>query len=87
MCIAAHNYDDNRFFGNLYKLDLGDEIKIYDSSGYCVLYLIYDKFETDNTNTSPTSQDTNGLKEITLVTCNNLNKKRLIIKAQQKERT
>ena len=87
MCVAAHNYDDDRFFGNLYKLDLGDEIKIYDSSGYCISYLVYDKFETDNSDTSSTSQDTNSLKEITLVTCNNLNKKRLIIKAKQKERT
>ena len=87
MCIVAHNYNDDRFFGNLDKLNLGDEIKIYDSSGYCISYLIYNKFEVENNDTSPTSQDTNGLKEITLVTCNNLNKKRLIVKAKQKEQT
>ena len=87
MCIAAHNYNDDRFFGNLDKLDLGDEIKIYDSSGYFLSYFVYDKFEVENSNTTSTDQNTNGLREITLVTCNNFNKKRLIVKAKQKERT
>ena len=83
MCIAGHNYNDDRFFGNLYKLDVNDEIKIYDSSGYCVSYLVYEKFEIDENDTSPTDQETNNLREITLVTCNNINKKRLIIKAKE----
>ncbi len=83
LCIAAHNYDDNRFFGNLYKLDIGDVINIYDYNNFLVSYYVYDKFEVLENNTSSTSQNTNGKREITLVTCNNFNKNRLIIKAKE----
>ena len=82
LCIAAHNYDDNRFFSNLYKLDIGDEIRIFDSSNSLLKYYIYDKYETSKTDTSCTSQNTNEKKEITLVTCNNFNGNRLIVKAK-----
>ena len=83
LCIAGHNYDDNTFFSNLHKLNIGDEINIYDSSGSFGKYFIYNKYETDKKDTSCTSQDTNGNKEITLVTCNNFNGNRLIIKAME----
>lgn len=32
LCIAAHNYNDNRFFGNLSKLNINDEIELYSSN-------------------------------------------------------
>lgn len=83
LCIAAHNYDDGRFFSNLYKLNIGDEIKISDYTGYTVNYIVYEKYEINENNTSCTSQNTSGKKEITLVTCNNLNKNRLIVKAKE----
>lgn len=82
LCIAAHNYDDNRFFGNLHKLDIGDIVNIYDSSNNLTSYIIYNKFESSESDTSCTHQNTNGKKELTLITCNNLNKNRLIIKAK-----
>lgn len=81
MCIASHNYDDNRFFSNLYKLNLGDIINIYDSNNLCVSYKVYEKYEISSKDTSCTSQNTEGKREITLVTCNNYNNNRLIIKA------
>lgn len=83
LCIAAHNYDDDRFFSNLYKLNIGDEIKIYDSLNSLIKYYIYNKYETNKNDTSCTSQETNRSKEITLVTCNNFNGNRLIIKAKE----
>jgi len=82
LCIAGHNYDNNQFFSNLYKLNIGDEIRIYDSSNSLIKYYVYDKYETNKNDTSCTSQDTNGRKEITLVTCNNFNGNRFIIKAK-----
>lgn len=82
LCIAAHNYDDDRFFGNLYKLDVGDVVNIYDSSNNLMHYIIYDKFESSEKDTSCINQNTNGKRELTLITCNNLNKNRLIIKAK-----
>ena len=39
-------------------------------------------YETSNSDVSCTSQETFGFKEITLVTCNNFNRKRLIVKAK-----
>lgn len=83
LCIAAHNYDDNRFFSNLYKLNIGEKIIIYDYTNSSITYYIYDKYETNKNDTSCTSQDTYGAREITLVTCNNLNGNRLIIKAKE----
>ena len=85
LCIAGHNYDDDRFFGNLNKLEIGDIIKISDSNNSVVTYDVYDKFEIVDSDTTCTNQNTNGRKEITLVTCNNLNKKRLIIKAKEQQ--
>ena len=85
LCIAAHNYNDNRFFGNLYKLEIGDKINIYDSSNFCITYYVYNKFETLESDVSSTSQNTNGNREITLVTCNNTNKKRVIVKAKEEK--
>lgn len=83
LCIAAHNYDDDSFFSNLYKLSIGDTINIYDSNNKKVLYYIYDKFEIAKSDTSCTNQNTNQKKEITLVTCNNINKNRLVLKAKE----
>lgn len=83
LCIAAHNYDDNRFFSNLYRLNIGDKINIYDSNNYLISYYIYAKYEIDKNDTSCTLQNTYGKKEITLVTCNNLNGNRLIVKAKE----
>lgn len=82
MCIAGHNYDDNSFFSNLNKLDIGDNINIYDSNSNSISYEVYEKYEISERDTACTSQDTNGKKEITLVTCNNVNKNRLIVKAK-----
>ena len=82
LCIAAHNYDDDRFFGNLHKLNIGDMINIYDSSNNVTPYYVYDKFESSEKDTSCINQDVHVLKELTLITCNNLNKNRLIIKSK-----
>lgn len=83
MCIAGHNYDDSRFFGKLFDLSVGDTIRIYDLNNTFVNYSVYAKYEILKEDTSPTNQNTNGKREITLVTCNNFNKNRLIIKAKE----
>ena len=44
-------------------------------------YTVYDKYEVSKDNSDVLSQDTNGKIELTLITCNNWNKKRIIIKA------
>lgn len=83
LCVAGHNYVDYRFFSRLNELKKGDSIEIYDLTGKKVFYKVYDKFEIDPSDSSCTSQNTNGQKEITLLTCNNVNGKRLVIKAKE----
>lgn len=83
LCIAAHNYNDSRFFSNLNKLTIGDSINISDSSNKVITYYVYDKFEVSDNNSYCMNQDTGGKREITLVTCNNVSKNRLIVKAKE----
>lgn len=82
LCIAGHNFNDNRFFSKLDKLTINDSILIYDSKGNSLEYFVYDKYEVTTDDLSCTSQDTNEEKEVTLITCNNLNGMRIIIKAK-----
>ena len=84
MCLAGHNYNNNKFFSNLYKLNLDDIITIYDSSNISVNYKVSEIFEVDASNTSILEQNTN-LRELTLITCNNINKNRIILKAKEIE--
>ena len=80
--ICGHNFDNGDFFSDLKLLELEDIIKIYNLNSRCVSYKVYDKFEVLPSDLSCTVQD-NTKKEITLITCNNQNKKRLIIKAKE----
>lgn len=52
--------------------------------GRKVNYSVYDSFETDYNDLSCTNQETNGKKEITLITCNNIKNRRRVIKASEK---
>ena len=83
LCLAGHNYVDYKFFSRLNELDLNDKIKIYDLTGNFIEYSIYDIYETDPNNTSCTFQDTKGSRIVTLVTCNNVNGKRLVLHAKE----
>lgn len=83
LCIAGHNYNNYKFFSKLKDLNIGDTVNIYDLSGTKIKYSIYNKYETDYNDLSCTAQDTNGKREITLVTCNNIKNKRRVIKAKE----
>lgn len=82
LCIAGHNYVDYKFFSRLNELEIDDTIKIYDLSGKMIEYSIYKKYEVEITDVSCTSQDTNGKNIITLLTCNNVSGKRLVLVAK-----
>lgn len=80
--IAAHNYNDNRFFGRLDELDIKDEIILEDLEGKRYKYIIFDIFETNEEDLSVLFS--NKTYELTLLTCNNSNGKRIIVKAYMK---
>lgn len=84
LCIAGHNYNSYKFFSKLKDLSNGDIISIYDLSGKKIDYLVYNSYETDYNDLTCTNQETNGKKEITLITCNNIKNKRRVIKAIEK---
>lgn len=83
LCIAGHNYVDYKLFSRLNELNIDDIIEIYDLQGNCLMYSIYDIYETKPDDLSCTFQETNGKKIVTLITCNNVNGKRLVIHAKE----
>lgn len=80
---AGHNYRNGTFFSNNKKLQKGDKIYITDTSGERVTYKITKKYETDTSDSSYMNRDTNGKREISLTTCTDDTKNRLIIWAEE----
>lgn len=80
--IIGHNYRNGLFFSNNKKLNIGDKIYITDVEGNKMTYTIYNKFETTPEDTSFYQRDTGGKPEVTLSTCTDDSKARLIICAK-----
>lgn len=82
--IAGHNYRNNRFFSKVPKLEIGDRIRITDASGKKINYTVFDKYEVKPTNTECIN-DVPGKENkrvVTLITCTNDSKKRVIVQAE-----
>lgn len=80
-CIVGHNYRSDKFFSKVPKLENGEIIEIKDLTGKTVKYKVYDKYIVEPEDVSCTSQLTNGKTEITVITCTNDSKKRVVVKA------
>ena len=83
ICIAGHNYNNDMFFSNIDKLQNGDEIYIYNNNGFKCIYKVFGKYEVKENDLSPIYNYNKNEKTLTLITCNNLNNNRIIIKAKQ----
>lgn len=81
-CIVGHNYRNSKFFSKVPTLENGDIIRITDMSGKVVEYSVYAKYNVVPSDTTCTDQRTNGKREITLITCTNDSKERVIVKAR-----
>ena len=82
-CIAGHSSTVyNNIFNDLYKIKMDDEIIITTSNGEFT-YVVNEIFETEPTNMNVLNQD-NDIKELTIVTCANQGKDRLIVKGRLK---
>ena len=77
--ISGHNYRNGSFFGNNDKLKLGDKVYITDNSGTKLKYNIYNIYETSPDDGDFIMRETNGKREISLQTCTDNSKGRLII--------
>lgn len=83
--LVGHNYRNGTFFSNNKKLEKGDKIYITDNTGKKVTYEIYHKYETGTGDFSYATRDVEeGVREISLSTCNDDSSKRLIIWAREK---
>lgn len=82
-CVVGHNYKNKKMFGKLSEIKNGDIVELTDNSGKTVKYTVYNKYVVEPDDVSCTSQLTNGNKEVTLITCTNYGKQRLVVKARQ----
>ena len=80
--ISGHNYRNGTFFSNNKKLNVGDRIFITDITGKRLSYTIYEKFEAEENYADYMTRDTQGAIEISLTTCTDDSKARLIILAR-----
>lgn len=80
-CIVGHNYRNSRFFSKVPTLQIGDQIEL--TTDKTLTYEIYEKYTVDPNDVSCTTQKTDGKKEITLITCTDDSKLRVIVKCRQ----
>lgn len=83
--ISGHNYRNGLFFSKNKRLNNGDIVYITDNSGRRMKYTIYNKYETSQMDTAYMTRQTDGRTEITLATCNDNSKARLILWAKLDE--
>ena len=82
-CVAGHNFVRKNMFRNLKMLAVGDKIIVTDNSVGIVEYEVYDIFQVNPKEVDCLDQETNGKREITLITCTTDSKKRIIVKARE----
>ena len=83
LSIAGHNNKDGTMFGKTKKLQKGDIIELIDLKGQRIQYSIYDIFVTDPNDVNILLPKDELIREVTLITCTNGNKERLILKAKE----
>ena len=80
-CIVGHNYRNTKFFSKVPdNIEIGDVVQITDAKGRMVTYRVYDRYIVNPDNKECTSQATNGKREVTIITCTNDSKQRVIVK-------
>lgn len=80
-CIVGHNYRNSRFFSKVPTLQIGDQIQL--TTDKTLTYEVYEKYTVDPNDVSCTSQKTNGKREVTLITCTDDSKLRVIVKCRE----
>lgn len=83
LSIAGHNNYNGTMFGKTKKLEIGDMVELTDLNNTTIKYQIYDKFVTDPNDVTILHTKDNNIREVTLITCTNGNKERLILKAKE----
>lgn len=83
LSIAGHNNYDGTMFGKTKKLQLGDKVELTDLKNQTIQYETYDIFVTDPNDVTILQTKDKSIREVTLITCTNGNRNRLILKAKE----
>ena len=83
LSIAGHNNKSGTMFGKTKNLKNGDIVELTDLTGQKIQYSIYSIFVTDPNDVSILLPKEEKIREVTLITCTNGNKQRLILKAKE----
>ena len=81
--VAGHNNRDGTMFSKTKQLEIGDTIKLTDLKNNTIDYKIFKIYSVDPNDISIITSVNPEIREVTLITCTNGNKNRLIIKAKQ----
>ena len=81
--VAGHNNKDGTMFGKTKYLQIGDKIKLTNLKNKIIEYEIFKIYSIDPDDVSCVESVENGTREITLITCTNGHKNRLVTKARQ----
>ena len=81
--LAGHNNLNNKMFGKMDKLENGDIIELTDSQMVTIKYEVFDKYIIDPNDISCIYPVDENSREVTLITCTNRDKNRLIVKARE----
>lgn len=81
--LAGHNNLNGTMFGKTKKLEVGDIIELTDIQNVTLKYRIFKTYVIDPNDISCILPEQEGVREITLITCTNGNKNRLIVKARE----
>lgn len=81
--IAGHNNKDGTMFGKTKYLQIGDKIKLTNLKNETIEYEVFKIYSIDPRDVSCVESVEQGTREITLITCTNGHKNRLITKARQ----
>ena len=83
LSVAGHNNYNGTMFGKTKNLKIGDIVELTDLKNQTIKYQIYDIFKTDPNDVTILETKDKTIREVTLITCTNGNRERLILKAKE----
>jgi LPXTG-site transpeptidase (sortase) family protein len=81
--LAGHNNLNKTMFGKIKQLENGDIIELTDSQMVTVKYQVFDKYVIDPNDIDCIFPIEENTREVTLITCTNRDKNRLVVKARE----
>lgn len=81
--MAGHNYKNGTMFGKTKYLEIGDKIKMTDLNLNTIEYEVFKIYTIDPDDVTCIESVEPNTREITLITCTNGHKNRLITKARE----